>query len=204
MNTNTETDTDMNTIDNNTKRLALIFPGIGYHKDKPLLYYSTKLAVSKGYEIINIEYHDLPHKIRGDLAMMHKAAEMAYEQAAKQLNGIDFSQYEDVLFIGKSIGTAVLAKYVSDLVSGEHNCPRIRQIWYTPVEATFSFASGDIIAFIGDDDPWSDVCHIKLMASDLGIPLHSYPGCNHSLECDDTGRNIDILRDVMRITDTFI
>ena len=26
------------------KRLAVIFPGIGYHCDKPILYYSRKLA----------------------------------------------------------------------------------------------------------------------------------------------------------------
>ena len=26
------------------KRLAVIFPGIGYHCDKPILYYSRKLS----------------------------------------------------------------------------------------------------------------------------------------------------------------
>ncbi len=25
-------------------RIAVFFPGIGYHKDKPLLYYAVKLA----------------------------------------------------------------------------------------------------------------------------------------------------------------
>ena len=55
--------------DMNKKRLAVIFPGMGYHKDKPLLYYSLKLVQGKGYEIINIEYHDLPEKVRGDAAI---------------------------------------------------------------------------------------------------------------------------------------
>ena len=47
------------------KKLAVIFPGIGYHKDKPLLYYASKLVSEKGYDVINIEYHDMPQKIRG-------------------------------------------------------------------------------------------------------------------------------------------
>ena len=31
------------------KKLAVLFPGIGYHCDKPLLYYSAKLAGAAGY-----------------------------------------------------------------------------------------------------------------------------------------------------------
>ena len=39
------------------KRLAVIFPGIGYHCDKPILYYSRKLAKEQEYkEIISLEY----------------------------------------------------------------------------------------------------------------------------------------------------
>ena len=32
----------------NTKKIAVFFPGIGYTCDKPLLYYSAKLAAAKG------------------------------------------------------------------------------------------------------------------------------------------------------------
>ena len=31
-------------------KAAVFFPGIGYHCDKPLLYYSRKLAQECGYE----------------------------------------------------------------------------------------------------------------------------------------------------------
>ena len=34
------------------KKLAVLFPGIGYHCDKPLLYYSKKYLKVYGYEII--------------------------------------------------------------------------------------------------------------------------------------------------------
>ena len=31
-------------------KLVVCFPGIGYHCDKPLLYYSRKLAAAAGYD----------------------------------------------------------------------------------------------------------------------------------------------------------
>ena len=38
-------------MDQNQKgKLAVIFPGVGYHADKPLLYYGRKLAKQHGYQ----------------------------------------------------------------------------------------------------------------------------------------------------------
>ena len=51
-------------------KIAVFFPGIGYTNDKPLMYYSRKLAEEQGYEVICTEYHDLPEKIRGNKEKM--------------------------------------------------------------------------------------------------------------------------------------
>lgn len=176
------------------KKLAVIIPGIGYHKDKPLLYYASKLAASAGYEVLHIGFHDMPQKIRGDEGMMRQAAELAVTQTEEQLAGVDFDAYESVLFIGKSIGTIAAAKAVQN-----HSLSAL-QIWYTPVEATFSFGTREAVAFIGEADPWSDVAAVCKMAEDAGIPIFTYPACNHSLECTDVLKNIEILRDVMEKT----
>ena len=57
-----------NLKDKNIKngKLAVVFPGVGYHADKPLLYYSRKLAAQYGYEIICADYGILPSGIKGD------------------------------------------------------------------------------------------------------------------------------------------
>ena len=180
------------------RKIAVIFPGIGYHKDKPLLYYGARLARDRGYEVIDIEYHDMPQKIRGNVEMMRKAAGIACEQSADRLSQIDLADYKDVLFIGKSIGTVALADYVK-----KHDLD-VKQIWYTPVEATFSFGGKNVLTFIGDADPWSDVDKVKAMAREQGIPLYSYPDCNHSLECDSVDQNLVNIRDVMSKTAEFI
>ena len=47
------------------KKLAVIFPGVGYHTDKPLLYYSKKLASRNGYEIVEVPYGKFPKGVKG-------------------------------------------------------------------------------------------------------------------------------------------
>ena len=37
-------------------KLAILFPGIGYHTDKPLLYYSKKILKNMDYEIKEIHF----------------------------------------------------------------------------------------------------------------------------------------------------
>ena len=181
------------------RKLAVIFPGIGYHKDKPLLYYATKLAMQQGYEIIPIEYRDMPQKIRGNAEMMRTAAELAIAQSRELLQNIPIHADTELLFIGKSIGTVAAAQLATEL-----NTP-IRQIWYTPLEATFSIGSKTpCIAFIGEDDPWSDVGNVKTAAEMQHIPLHIYSDCNHSLECSDVLRNLAVLQDVMGRTAAFL
>lgn len=181
------------------RKLAVFFPGMGYTHDKPLLYYSRKLATEHGYEVVGVEYHDLPNKIRGDREKMILAAGMAYEQSCKLLEDVVWSDYEDILFVGKSIGTVVATKYAR-----EHNIVS-HMILYTPVEATFRAEIKDAVAFIGEADPWSDLNMVKELAKNQGVLLYTYPECNHSLEkLNDTEGNIDILGKVMKISGDYI
>ncbi len=71
---------------------AYIFPGIGYHCDKPLLYYTKKLL--KDYEIIEIQFKNLDFDIQ-------VSEEKAFQQAKEQMKEVDSS----TLFVSKSIGT---------------------------------------------------------------------------------------------------
>ena len=63
-----------------------IFPGIGYHCDKPLLYYARKLVQEYGYEkIVMQEYSYNGKNIRGDKKKIQEAFECLYAQAEKKL-----------------------------------------------------------------------------------------------------------------------
>lgn len=181
------------------KKIAVFLPGIGYTHDKPLLYYSEKLLQDKGFKIVKIEYHDLPGKVRGDRQKLMEAGNMAYEQTCEQLKDTDFSLYEDIVFVAKSVGTVIAAKYTSTYVNDA------KLVLYTPVEGTFEFKTESGIAFLGNDDPWSDFDTVVKMAREQNVPIHTYDGCNHSLERQgDQLKNIEILKDVMEKTGEFV
>ncbi len=188
--------------DNNNVRLAVFFPGIGYTVDKPLLHYCRKLAAENGYETLNISYSGFPEKIQGDREKMTESFRIALSQAEKKLSEIDLARYEDILFVGKSIGTIVAAKIASESSVGD----RIRFILYTPLDDTFMFPAGEAIAFTGSDDPWvgKEKSRISEICREKKIPCHVIIGGNHSLECGETLKDIGNIKTVMEETERFI
>lgn len=180
-------------------KLVACFPGIGYHCDKPLLYYSRSLARELGYQDSrNISYTYTARNIRGNEEKMKEAYEVLFSQAESGLADMAWSEYDDILFISKSIGTVIAASYAE-----KYRLKSVRHILYTPLAQTYLFAPDHAIAFIGTADPWSDADEVIRLSEANHIPMTVYEGCNHSLECDDTMKNIEILKDVMQKTMDF-
>ena len=180
-------------------KIAVYFPGIGYHCDKPLLYYSRSIANKLGYENSrNVNYTYNAGNIRGNEEKMKETYEILFSQTETELAEIIWSEYEDVLFISKSIGTIIATSYAQ-----KYGLKHARHILYTPLAQTFLFAPNNAIGFIGTADPWSDTDEIIHLSDINHIPMTVYDGCNHSLECNDTLKNIDILKDVMQKTVEF-
>ena len=184
-------------------KIALVFPGIGYHTDKPLLYFSKKLAKNAGYEIKELKYHGFPKKVKGDQAKMRKSYEIAMEQTCDMTAGIDFSAYEDVLILSKSIGTTVALAWAS-----QHKIPS-RHLMYTPLLETFQFDQEhqylkDAIAFHGTSDPWAKTEDLIDATDKQKIPMILVPDSNHSLETGDVNRDLENLQKIMIESRKFI
>lgn len=181
------------------KKLAVVFPGIGYSAERPLLYFARKLAEKEGYEALSLEFSDFPKGIRGDREKMDACVRLALAQTEVQLSAVDPAAYDAVVFIAKSIGTAAATHYAAELATP----PSL--VLYTPVEATFEIRTkGEGIAFLGENDPWSDTSLVQRLAAESGIPLLMYDRCNHSLETGDVAEDIRILGDVMEKTGDFL
>lgn len=177
--------------------VAVIFPGIGYHCDKPLLYYSQKIARSLGMEIIQVPYDgfDAKSNIRNNPDGMQKAFSHAESEAERILHDVDWSQYSSILFISKSIGTVVAAKYAED--HGLH----VHHIYYTPVEATLAcMQSKSGIAFTGTKDQWVDYRIIVDGCHKRDVFCHVIEGANHSLETGEVFQDLGILQKIMKMT----
>ena len=184
------------------KKLAVFFPGIGYTADKPLLYYSRKLAAELSYEVLTLSYGGFPKKPKDDPEKLKACFRLAADQAAEQLEEVRWKHYDEIVFVAKSIGTAVAA----DLAA---KCPvkeRIRFVLYTPVEELFSFPLGEAVAFTGGADPWvgGTESRVPALCRERGIPCLLIPGANHSLETGDLHTDLQTIIAVMESTGRFL
>ena len=186
------------------RKLAVIFPGIGYLFDRPLLYYSRKLAENLGYEIVPVYYSGFEKGMKGSAQKMQRAFEQACRQADDILKDVNFSNCADIVFISKSIGTAVAVRYALQ------NGIAARQILYTPVDGTVRFlpelkkSGAGTIAFTGTADPWVTPGYIEKAFDENAMPLQVVEGTNHSLESGNVIEDIGMLQEIMRITESFL
>ena len=156
-------------------KLALLFPGIGYHCDKPLLYYAKKLAAKYSYTVREISYGCLPKNVKGNPAKMAECYRLGLARAEEQLADVDWDDCNDVLLIGKSIGTAIAAAFAWKHI------PQARSIWYTPLAETFPLIHGEGIVFHGTRDPWAETAAVLQGCKGKGIPCYLTEDANHSL-----------------------
>lgn len=178
--------------------IAILLPGIGYTCDKPLLYYSGKLARSLGWEVLPVPYGGFPPKVQGDRDRLRESIGIALCQTEEKLQNVDWAQYTQVLFISKSIGTAVATAYASS-----HRI-RCRHILFTPLEETFASPVTDAIAFHGTADPWAETERLRILCARAGIPLELTEQANHSLETGDVQRDLRNLEGVMERVEAYI
>ena len=192
-------------------KIAVLFPGIGYTCDKPLLYYSAKLAAEKGFEVVRVPYGNFPSNVKGNAEKMYQSFVSAREQSEDILKDVDWSSYEEIVFFSKSVGTVVALSYAS-----EHGIDA-RQVLYTPLKETFKFpvaAAGAAdasdagksraIAFHGTGDPWAVTEEIVRICEEKGVPLYLTKDANHSLECGKAIKDIKTIRKVMRTVKEFL
>ncbi len=185
--------------DKRMRKIAVIFPGIGYTKDRPLLYYSGKQALKCGYELhfadfFGIEWSKEKLKDHGFLLDVLEKGLKTTEEALVDLG--DMSD-DDVVFISKSIGTVVATAYA------RKKSINPRQICFSPLEQIFNFVEKDSgILFYGDKDPMADHIVIEKIAREKHLETYKIPYGNHSLETGDFSKDLDNIRDmILRVTD---
>lgn len=180
-------------------KLAVIFPGIGYHTDKPLLYYSRMLAKNHGYEIVEVPYGNFPKNVKGSKEKMEQSFHMACEQTEEILKDVKFGEAEEILFISKSVGTVVSAWYA------EKHRLKTDNIYFTPVAATFSFPLQRGIVFHGNADSWVETELVKEECRKHGLSaLYLTEDANHSMETGDALLDLSNLERILHRCDEYL
>ena len=95
------------------RKIAVIFPGVGYTKDRPLLYYAAKIASNCEYELRFIDFSGIEwskEKLK-DHEFLQKTLEKCLRITEKALEDAGDLSEDEVVFISKSIGTVVATAY---------------------------------------------------------------------------------------------
>ena len=175
---------------NRTQKLMVLFPGMGYTCDKPLLHYAKAYGFLYGYDILCINYG----KMTFDKSKVLSSIAPAYEIAKEALNMINLTNYEKIIFISKSLGTVVAGQ-----LSKEYTMD-IQNIFLTPLKETIPYMeNSEDVTISGDHDPMLSCDNLQLI-QEQPITSFVFPNANHSLEVEkDPVQSFDYLHQVAKI-----
>ncbi|KIV76144.1 alpha/beta hydrolase [Bacillus mycoides] len=167
-------------IEKGSNTVCFMFSGSGYNYDKPLFYYATMLMLENKIDVVHIHYSY-------DGQLMEKPMEEITKVMMDDINPIinevlRNGQYNDSMFLGKSLGTIPIA---NDLMKREEYL-QSKMILLTPLLTFDSIFDSilhshhDGLLVIGDKDHQYNASQMEqLDQSNLKIKI--VKNANHSL-----------------------
>ena len=186
-------------LSQNSDILTIILPGMGYTKDKPLLNFSSKLSINKGYDVLFIEYGFQVAKKSLDI---NNSDEINYllEETIKSIKSVLNKKYKKIVFIAKSIGTVITTKICDKFDEFDQI-----HILLTPVNDTYiNKTKYKTLVITGTEDPMINKIYINKMLEDTNTKLIKIERGNHSLECSDVFMSIDMIKKSIKEVDNFL
>ena len=186
--------------------LALLFPGLNYSADMPVLYYPSQILLGHHADVLQVRYE---YDRQPDF--MRQAAEKRFEQI--RIDGFGALEtalkeraYQRITLIGKSIGTLSMGCLVGDARLVHSRC-----IWLTPLLNDDRLISqigsgGQPGLFVsGTEDRYYDRMRLEHLAQLPGCRSLVVPGADHSLELPaGLWSNLDTLTRVLKAVEEFI
>lgn len=186
-------------IEKGSSAVCFMFSGSGYNYDKPLFYYATMLMLEHKIDVVYIHYSY-------DGQLMEKPMEVVTKVMMDDINPIinevlKSGQYNDSMFLGKSLGTIPIA---NDLMKREE-FSQSKMILLTPL-LTFNSIFDSILhsrheglLVIGDKDHQYNIDQInQLYKTNLRIDV--VKNANHSLNVGEfeTENSITVIAKMIR------
>ncbi len=169
--------------------LAVLFPGLAYTKDSPLMWYSAIAAYEAGYDTLSIEYGFQANHVNAT----RDAIELSIEEAKTTLKALQKKKgYRHFIFISKSIGT-VISQGIPEISGIQVN----DFIFMTPLSQTVTFikSAGRILVLVGTADPAFRDSDIEQITGLKNVSIVTFPDADHSLEVEgDYGKSLSYLK----------
>lgn len=184
-----------------SKKLAVIFPGIRYSSECPLLYYAQSLCRRKGYEILPLYYSFRQDAVLPPELALEQFVRETQENIFRLLHEAMKNQYTDLVFISKSIGTVLAGMAEQELKE------KPRQFLMTPLDQTFPYMRGmgeRAEAVLGTEDSNLSGDVLKKFCQEEKIPFTLYEGVGHRLEAEEADETLRILGDILQKLQNFL
>jgi hypothetical protein len=187
--------------------LAILFPGLRYTCDKPLLHYTTFALSTLGMDVLQL----WPEYTRTEFASLSQAEQVLsnVEDGRSALQaGQGQRSYNQLVLVGKSIGTLTMALLIGQ---GDTSFAQAATIWLTPLlnlpmvaQAAQSLQGRALIAG-GSGDATFDPQVLQAVRARPGLKILEFEAANHSLEIPgDPQRSVQYLGELVQgIMDLF-
>lgn len=179
----------MSIYDGGLRKVATIFPGIGYTPDRPLLHFTRTVLRDAGWEGGDVWWPELPEN---PAALRTMVTDIAWRELQAD------SPAAQRLVVSKSLGSLVV------LLAAKHNLPGV---WFTPlvqendVLAAFHELTAPTLIIGGSEDEMWD----GAAARSTGHQVIEIEGADHSLEfLGDARRSIAALGEVVDAVAQFV
>ncbi|WP_410513351.1 hypothetical protein PaeBR_02515 [Paenibacillus sp. BR2-3] len=171
-------------ITQDSKVLAVIFPGRNYSAERSLLDYAAKAAREYDCDILLLEYGYQSARVelkREDMSIIVEESKEAI---------ISLPAYEKYLFISKSMGTVIAGRIAEDLGIQE----KTSHLFLTPLPETIPLiqqSQGTVI--YGSSDPLFTEQHSREINGLPNMKVYRIDDANHALEVGTVNESLAIL-----------
>ncbi|HDR4423867.1 TPA: alpha/beta hydrolase [Bacillus cereus] len=179
--------------------VCFMFSGSGYNYDKPLLYYATMLMLENKIDVVHIHYSYDDQVMNKPMEEITKVMMDDIHPIMKEV--LKDKQYNDTMFLGKSLGTIPIA---NDLMKREEFA-QSKVILLTPL-LTFDSIFDSILhshheglLVMGDKDHQYNADQIEQLHK-TNLQIEVVKNANHSVNVGEfeTENSIEAIANIMR------
>ncbi|KXO02192.1 MULTISPECIES: hypothetical protein [unclassified Bacillus cereus group] len=185
-------------IEKGSSTVCFMFSGSGYNYDKPLFYYATMLMLEHKIDVVHIHYSY-------DGQLMNKPMEEVTKVMMDDINPVinevlKDEQYNETMFLGKSLGTIPIANNVMK----REEFLQSKMIVLTPLltfESIFDsilHSSHEGLLVIGDKDHQYNADQVKQLYK-TNLTIDVIKNANHSVNVGEyeTGNSIEAIANII-------
>jgi hypothetical protein len=181
-----------------SKTICFMFSGSGYNYDKPLFYYSTMVMLQNKIDIVHIHYSYDEQTMKKTIEEITKIMMDDFNPVILEV--LKNGQYNDTIFLGKSLGTIPIA---NDLMKRDEFL-KSKMILLTPLlrfdsifDSIFNSQHQGLLV-IGDKDHHYNLNQINQL-SNSNLKIDVIQNANHSLDIGElqTTNSILVLSKIM-------